>query len=197
MFSRNRSTSEPTSGTPAAPPQGSTHPGGKGRPTPKRSEAEAARKRPLVPADRKVVARSQRAAAKEARDREFQAMQTGDERYLPARDKGPVRRWVRDLVDARRNLGEYFLPISIALVLATFLTQGNLQAGLVVIGILYTVVLVTVVDGFLLARRIKKGVTAKFGTVPRGVLMYGVLRAYQIRRSRLPRPQVTRGQFPS
>lgn len=198
VFSRNRSTSAPAP-TPE-PTSATTHPpaGGKGRPTPSRREAEAARKRPLVPADRKAAAKSARAAQKEAREREYQALQTGDDRFLPARDKGPVRRYVRDYVDSRRNLGEYFLPVSIVVVLALMLAGTNATAILIVVLVLYTIVAVTVIDAAILARRLKKKLVAKFGEakIPRGTILYGVMRAFQIRRARLPKPQVKRGEQP-
>ncbi len=170
----------------------------KGRPTPRRSTAEAARKRPLVPTDRKAAARTQRAAAREQRDREYKAMQTGDEKNLPLRDRGPVKRWIRDYVDARRNLGEYFLPVALVMVFSTFVTANNITAGIVVIMVLYLVVVVTIADAFILSRVLKRRLNARFGEakVPRGSLMYGVLRAFQIRRTRLPRPQVKRGEYP-
>lgn len=206
VFSRHRSTADDAAEQPTAEaaPEPVTRSGaghtaaGKGRPTPRRTQAQAARRRPLVPADRKAAAKSQRAAAKRARDREYQAMRTGDERYLPARDKGPVRRWVRDYVDARRNLGEYFLPISIIMLLSTVVTTQNPTVGVVVILALYLVVIATVVDAFWLSRVLKKKLNARFGEdkVPRGTLMYGVLRAFQMRRTRLPKPQVSRGEYP-
>lgn len=172
---------------------------GKGRPTPKRKEVEAARRRPLGSTDRKAAAKKQRAAARTAREREYQALQTGDERYLPARDKGPVKRWVRDYVDARRSLGEFFLPLSIGMLLATFLTANSVVAGLVTIVVLYLIVAATIIDAFVLSRILKKRLARRFGeqNVPRGSLMYGVLRAFQIRRTRLPKPQVKRGEYPS
>lgn len=174
-------------------------PAGKGRPTPKRREAAAAHQRPLVPADRKAAKRAAREAAKAERDREYQAMQTGDERYLPARDKGPVRRWVRDYVDARRSPGEYFLPVSIALVMATILFAQNAIASLIILVVLYLIIFAVVIDAWLLSRRINKKLTAKFGAgaIPRGTLMYGTMRSFQMRRSRLPKPQVERGQWPA
>lgn len=172
----------------------------KGRPTPTRKAAEAAHRRPLVPA------RSQGAKGKKAdkakerarREREYQAMLTGDERNLPLRDKGPVRRWVRDYVDARRNPGEYFLPVSLVIVFGSLLTSGNALYGLLIIAVLYLVVLLTVIDAFLLGNRIRKQATAKFGAekIPRGIRMYGVMRAFQMRRTRLPKPQVKRGEYP-
>lgn len=171
---------------------------GKGRPTPKRREAEAARKRPLVP-DRKEAARQQRAAAKARRDREYQAMLSGDERNMPVRDRGPVRRWVRDFIDARRNPGEYFLPVSIAIVFSTFLVVAYPPLVPFVYGLMYAVILVATGDAIWLSFRLKKLVTAKFGAdaLPRGIRVYGVLRAFQLRRTRLPKPQVKRGEFPS
>lgn len=173
------------------------HAAGKGRPTPSRKEAEAARKRPLVPQDRKLAARQDRAAARETRDREFRAMQSGDERYLPARDKGPRKRWIRDYVDARRNLGELFLPFALVGVISIFLVGASATAYYVVISLLYAGIFAGVIDSVFLGRRIKAGLEEKFGSVERGERLYGVLRATQLRRWRMPRPQVARGQYPS
>lgn len=195
MLSRNRPTPPPTEPTGPAGP-GSTGPSGKGRPTPRRRESEAARRKPLVPADRKAAARASRVAAKAVRAREQAAMQSGDDRYLPPRDKGPVRRFVRDHVDARRNLGELFLPASIVVVLALMLTGQSQVAGLLVIAVLYLFIGATIVDAWLLSRALKRRLTAKFGEVQRGATMYGVLRAFQMRRTRLPKPQVARGEYP-
>ncbi len=126
-------------------------------------------------------------------------MLSGDERHLPLRDKGPIRKWVRNYVDARRNLGEYFLPVSIGMVFLTLLAQSNPGLTLLVLGLLYLVVFAAIIDGFVLSRRLKKKLTARFGAavIPRGTLVYGVLRAFQMRRTRLPRPQVKRGEFPA
>jgi len=171
---------------------------GKGHPTPTRRAAEAANKRPLVPADRKAAAKSGRVAARTQRDREYQAMQTGDERYLPAKDKGPVRRYVRDHVDARWNLGEFFLPVAMVFVAATFFFSKNQAAAAVVIFALYAVVLITLVDAFIMWRRLRKLLAVKFGDAAhlRGLALYAVMRAFQIRRARLPKPQVTHGNYP-
>ncbi|MCL3860726.1 DUF3043 domain-containing protein [Actinotalea sp. K2] len=202
MFSRNRSTPDPAaaSSDPPEPEVREPAPGtaGKGRPTPKRRQAEAARKRPLVPSDRRSAMKNAKAKNREVRDREYRAMQTGDERYLPIRDKGPVRRWVRDHVDARWSVGEFFLPVSMVVVFATFLASSNPQAGIVVLGVLYLVVIVAMIDAFLLGRSLRRGLNKKFGAdkVVKGTVMYGVLRSFQIRRTRLPRPQVKRGEFP-
>lgn len=171
---------------------------GKGHPTPKRKTSEALNKRPLVPADRKAAGKSARVAARAQRDREYQAMQTGDEKFLPAKDKGPVRRFCRDHVDARWNLGEFFLPIAMVFVVLTFLFATNQVASTIVILSLYAVVLVTVVDAYIMWRALKKKIVVKFGedTYFKGLPMYSVMRAFQIRRARLPKPQVTHGEYP-
>ena len=120
---------------------------------------------------------------------------SGDESALPARDKGPVKRYIRDAVDTRWNVGEFMLPVMVLVLLLTFLTS-YLPKGLAVLPILlvYGLVVVGAVDAFLMWRRTKAKVLAKFGEAPpRGSAMYAVLRAFQMRRSRLPRPQVGRG----
>lgn len=184
---------------PSTTPPEPTDTSGKGRPTPSRRQQEAARKRPLVPADRKAASKQDRAAARAQRDREYEAMKSGDERYLPVRDKGPERRWIRDYVDARRNVGEYFLPVSLLGIVGILFASRNVYVYLGVLVLLYLGVIVSVVDAFLLARKLKRGLEAKFGAarIPRGYRMYGVARAFQLRRLRLPKPMVNRGQFPS
>jgi hypothetical protein len=84
----------------------------KGRPTPKRKEAEAARKvSSLAPASTKAEKARAKEAARAARIAQRAAYLRGDESALPLRDKGPVKKFVRNYVDSRRSIGEYFLPI--------------------------------------------------------------------------------------
>ena len=67
----------------------------------------------------------------------------------------------------------------------------------VVTGVLYLYVLAVVVDSAILWFRLKKALVAKFGpAAARGNLMYAVLRATQLPRTRLPRPMVKRGGAP-
>ncbi|MFD6177105.1 MULTISPECIES: DUF3043 domain-containing protein [unclassified Isoptericola] len=194
MFSRNKSdatSSSPDSTDPvdaAAEIEKSGAPAGKGRPTPKRSVSEAANKRPLVPNDRKAASKAAREKAREQRNLEYKAMQTGDERHLPPRDKGPVKRYVRDYVDARWNLGEFFLPVAFLFIILNLVFSRNLTISALVLMLLYAVVLLTIADAFLLWRGLKKRLLAKFHDVPKGTMMYAVMRAFQIRRSRLPKP---------
>jgi hypothetical protein len=183
----------------AEPPKpGST---GKGRPTPSRKEAEARNKRPLVPADRRAAAKDARAQQRVQRELEYQAMRTGDERHMPLRDKGPVRRYVRDYVDARWNLGELFLPIAAVMLVLQFATASSAPvvafASLV---LLYVYIMASLADAWWMWRGLRKRLVAKFGEsgLPaRGLPMYAVLRSFQVRPSRLPKPQVKHGQRPS
>ncbi len=103
---------------------------------------------------------------------------------------------MRDYVDARVNLGEYFMPFAIVVLLLSLIRNTTVQAaGLLLI---YGVGLAVVVDAFLLWWRIRRKVDARFGVgSSRGIGMYAVTRSLQIRRTRLPRPQVGRRQYPS
>ncbi len=168
---------------------------GKGRPTPKRKVAEAANKRPLVAPTTKKATREQ---AKAQRDLEYRAMQTGDERNMPAKDRGPVRRYIRDAVDARWNLGEFFLPMAAVFLVIQFVLSKTPLALFAILA-LYVYIIAAVIDGWLMWRSVKKRLVAKFGAeqIPRGAAMYAVLRAFQIRPSRMPKPQVKHGQRPS
>ncbi|KQS97045.1 DUF3043 domain-containing protein [Cellulomonas sp. Leaf395] len=167
---------------------------GKGRPTPKRKVSEAANKRPLVAPTTKKASREQ---AKAQRDIEYRAMQTGDERNMPAKDRGPVRRFIRDSVDARWNLGEFFLPMAAVFLVIQFALA---KTGFAVFAILalYVYIIAAVIDVWLMWRGLKKRLVAKFGIdqIPRGAAMYAVLRAFQIRPSRMPKAQVKHGQRP-
>jgi hypothetical protein len=181
--------------TASAASAASERPGAKNRPTPKRSVAEAANKRPLVPSDRKNAGKASREQLREGRTKQRQAMLTGDERHLPARDAGPVRRYVRDYVDARYNAGEFLLPLVAIVFLATLTRQPAVL--LVTTVATYGMILAVFADSMLLRFRLRRQLTAKFGTVERGVIFYGITRTLQIRRFRMPRAQIARGQYPS
>ena len=187
-----------------SPPSAVTYadrPGAKNRPTPSRREQESARKRPLVPTDRKAAAGQSREAARLARANQRAALLSGDESALPARDKGPVKRYIRDAVDTRWNVGEFMLPVMLvvlALTIApTFLGSIAQWTTMLMFIVVYGLVLFGAVDAFFMWRRTKKQILARFGEAPpRGSAMYAVMRSFQIRRSRLPRPQVARGTKP-
>ena len=169
---------------------------GKGTPTPSRAAQEAARKRPLVPNDRKEAARQARAKAAESRDRARLGMAAGEEKYLPVRDRGPQKKFVRDYVDARFSIGEVLIPVMFAVIVLTFIPSYEVQT----IGIfaLWAFFLVSVVDVIILGTVLRRKLAAKFGAdkVER-VRWYAAMRALQLRPLRLPKPQVKRGQYPS
>lgn len=174
----------------------------KGRPTPKRTSA-AAKRHALAPVVSKEERKMARAAAKASRSSQHAAYMRGDEAAMPARDKGPVRRYVRDFVDARRSVGEYFMPVIFIVLILTMIpsSQKNSEGLKVVpvtqlaaIALMYALLLIAVIDGVLLSRKIKRKVKAKFPEASvKGIGMYAWLRSTQMRRMRTPRPQKKAG----
>ena len=165
----------------------------KGRPTPKRRDVESARKTfALAPAHSKEEKARQKAAARAARVAQRAAYLRGDENALPLRDRGPVKRFVRNYEDSRRSIGEFFLPI-IGVVLIISLFPYALSAVIGVV-LMYTVLFASIVDGILLSRKIKREVTTRFPSESlKGIGMYGWLRSTQMRRMRAPKPGVSAG----
>lgn len=166
-------------------------PAGKGRPTPKRRDAERANRRPLV-VDKKSMSADQKAKVRADRAKAREAMLSGDERYLPARDRGPERRFLRDAVDVRWNVGEVLLPAMIAVLAVSLLPFEWARGGTFLVA--YALMLFGIINCWLLWRRTKKRHTEAFGHEPgKGSAWYVVLRAFQMRGSRIPRPAVSRG----
>lgn len=165
----------------------------KGRPTPKRKEAEQQRvfKR-LAPAATKEAKKLQKQQNRIARAAQRDAYMRGDENALPLRDRGPVRKFVRDYVDARRSVGEYFLPVIVAVLFMTIVPILEVQFAAIIL--MYSVLVFSLMDGFFLSKRIKREVAARFpGEAVKGLGMYGWLRSTQIRKLRAPQPKVKRG----
>jgi hypothetical protein len=194
VFGRNKTTNEQLADE-ALHPQ---REGAKNKPTPKRRDQEAARRQPLVVADRKKAKQVDRAKRSEQMSRTRQAMLTGDESGLPARDKGPVRRYTRDFVDARRNLAEFMLPIMLVVLALSFLRTSTILFFVTLLT--YGVLLTAVIDTLWMWRRLKRRLVEKFGAEAAGAkgnAMYAAMRAFQLRRSRMPRALVKRGEYPS
>jgi hypothetical protein len=165
----------------------------KNRPTPKRKDAEQKRvlKR-LAPAATKEEKKIQKQQLRLARAAQREAYMRGDENALPVRDRGPVKRFVRDYVDARRSIGEYFLPVIVAVLFMTVVPVLVVQFAAIIL--LYSILGISILDGIFLSRKIKREVTERFPGEPlKGLGMYGWLRSTQIRRLRAPQPKVTRG----
>ncbi len=170
---------------------------GKGAPTPKRKAQEAARKRPLVPEDRKASKAAERQAIQDQRTKMRQALDTGDEKFLPLRDKGPQKRYARDYVDARFSLGEYLMFGALVFVIISLIVPASSEQMVYVLGGFWVMFLAVFVDVFILSRQLRKKLTEKFGGVERGTVWYGSMRSLQFRKLRLPKPLVKRGQYPS
>ncbi len=166
MFGRRSSTeAEPTGtvGSDAAAKAAA----GKGRPTPKRREAEQRNRQPLVGAprlpanatkeERKAAREAQRQAASAERVKSREALLTGDERHLPAQHRGPARKWARDYVDARRNLGDYLFPVAIVVLGAGLVPVPAIRPyALLAVPLLYLYLVLVLVDAYLLSRRLNR-----------------------------------------
>ncbi len=175
--------------------QDQARPGAKNRPTPKRREQEALNKRPLIVTDRKAAKSSDKAVRREQMAKQRAGMLAGDEKFLPARDKGPRRRFIRDAVDARWNIGEFMLPIMLVVLLLSFVRAS--WALMAVFVLVYGLIIVAVIDALLMWRRTRSKMEGRFGPSGKGDAWYAIMRAFQMRRTRMPKPQVARGEHPS
>ena len=191
MFRRRESAPE----VQASPAAGvAERPGAKGRPTPTRKEAEAAaRARAKVPRTRKEQLAAQRAARGESSARMREAMKTGDERYLPARDRGPVRRFIRDFVDSRFTLIELMVPILIiSMVLGYSGNPTMMRAGNT---LLFATLVLILMDAVFLRFRLRRELARRFpDESQKGTTLYAVMRSMQMRFMRLPKAQARIGQ---
>ncbi|MER7543922.1 DUF3043 domain-containing protein [Actinomadura sp.] len=178
---------------PANPPQ-VVKPGGKGRPTPKRRDAEKRRRQPITaPSTGKEAHKRRRAQLAEERAKAREGMAKGDEKHLLKRDKGPVRRLARNYVDSRRTVGSYLMYAMFVIVLLSMLPIP--AARLLVLFAPPVLLLVVFGEGLLLSRGIKKLAAERYpGEDAKGVGMYAAMRAMQIRRLRIPNPQVRIGE---
>ncbi|TNC19462.1 DUF3043 domain-containing protein [Georgenia sp. 311] len=169
---------------------------GKGRPTPKRKEAQARNQRPLVPTDRKLAKQEARRRRNELYAKQQEAMRTGDDRYLPARDKGPVRRWVRDYVDAHFSPSEYFLPLAMASIVLLFFATRFPDVAIIGMAVMYIAFGIALAFAIGYSVIIKRKLKARFGEdqIPRFTGIYAFSRLFQPRFLRAPKPQVRRGE---
>ncbi|CAL9594623.1 DUF3043 domain-containing protein [Streptomyces eurythermus] len=168
----------------------------KGRPTPKRSEARTQRRSVAhTPTNRKEAAKRQREERRQALERQRQALANGDERYLPARDKGPVRRFARDWVDSRFNVAEFFLPLAVVILVLSVVRVGAIQSLALLLWLI--VIVLIVLDAAVSGFRLKKRLAERFPDEnTRGAVAYALMRSLQMRRLRLPKPRVKRGERP-
>src|SRR5262249_52478061 len=143
----------------------------------------------LTKAERREVKAAQREHMSDRRER----MMAGEEGYLLPRDKGPVRRYVRDVVDARRSLLGLFMPAAFAMIFV-MLAVPSPQIQVLISPAMLVLVLIMLIDGFILGRKVNKLVDQKFPKDTESgwrLGFYAASRASQLRRMRAPRPQVS------
>ena len=179
---------------------------GKGRPTPKRKQAEARNLRPLVPKDRKASRKAAKARIRAREDAQYEAMRTGDIDHMPKSERLPWRIYIRDYVDARFNLLEWIFPAIILMFVATLMgmfvgPKYYATFTMVVTILLYGYLIVALVDTWLMWRKLKRLLIDKFGerSVAKGSrsASYAWQRAMMVRRWRVPKPsQSKRGHWP-
>ncbi|MFI6044359.1 DUF3043 domain-containing protein [Nocardia sp. NPDC051321] len=182
---------------------------GKGRPTPKRRDAQGKRRGPIAPApltakeararrkatrgskeERKQASAERKAAVQDRRTR----MLAGEDKYLLPRDQGPVRAFVRDIVDGRRNLVGLFMPMALVLILSMFVAPA-LQT--IVTLAMLVMMFFMIAEGFLLGRIVNGRVRERFPDTEDGgykLGWYAFVRASQIRKMRAPKPRVRPGE---
>ena len=163
----------------------------KGRPTPKRSEAEKRRRQPYsAPGDRKAASQQGRDRDRTARVRRMEAMRRGEDWALPRKDQGPVRGLARDVVDSRRGISEFYLYAIVLLVALLFVVRGSPVVDYAIVVILAILIL----EGWFVSNKVLKLARERFpGESTKGVRMYTAMRGTQIRKMRVPQPRVKPG----
>ena len=170
--------------------------GGKGRPTPTRKEAEAAaRERARAGVDKKAAQKLLRERRVESNRRMREGMKAGEEKYLPVRDQGPVRRYIRDWVDSRISVAEFLLPLLLLILLMSSVGSRTLQEWSS--GVWAATIMLLLVDTLWIRFRLRRDLKAKFPDENlRGSTFYAFVRMLQLRFMRLPKPRVRIGQRP-
>lgn len=171
----------------------------KGRPTPKRRDAEGRRRGPVAPppkTQREAMRRNRgnkeqrKSAAAERRER----MAAGDDNYLMPRDKGPVRAFVRDVVDSRRHLMGLFMPLALLVLVAMISSVPLIEAYAAPATLVVLVIMA--LEGLWLGRDVVRRVRKKFPEASdssMGLGWYAFVRASQVRKLRIPKPRVRIG----
>lgn len=180
LFRRDSDTASPTPATET--PDGS---GRKSTPTPTRRQAEAARRQRSIKSMSTKEVR-----AETSRQRRVERMKS-----MAHRDATPEKQLMRDYIDSRFNIGEFLLPSLVVILAMSFLQAVAPRIGVATTVIMYVFILAVLLDGARLWRGFRKVLAARMPQAStRGLLMYGMNRAIQIRRFRMPAPRVKRGE---
>jgi hypothetical protein len=166
---------------------------GKGRPTPKRSEAERRRRQPYTaPKDRKEASRVSRDRQRADRTRRMEAVRRGEEWAMPPRDRGPVKALARDYVDSQRRVSEYYMYGLLGLLVLLFVPSLIVKTFVPLL--VLAAVLVMAIEGVYIGRKVKALAAKRLpGESTRGLALYAAMRALQIRKLRVPKPRVKPG----
>ena len=171
----------------------------KGRPTPKRSEAERNRRQPITGSGSRSRAPASprtpedKAKARSERGRKYEAMKKGESWALNPRDRGPAKALARDYIDSKRRISEYYMYILVLLLAAVFLRNKTEQQY--ISPLVLVLVVIILIDAQVIRRSLRKLVGERLpGESTRGLTMYAVMRALQIRRFRMPAPRVQPGE---
>jgi Protein of unknown function (DUF3043) len=171
---------------------------GKGRPTPRRREAQKRRTGPIAAPRTPAEARRMRSARRaETRAETSAGMRAGQEKYLMPRDRGPARKLVRDIVDSRRNAGSLFLLVAVVVFVGYLVPNPRIRTFTV--SLWMAVFAVLIIDSVILGTRIRRTLRQReieSSERPRRLVWYGVTRATMIRRWRMPPPQIKVGEQP-
>jgi Protein of unknown function (DUF3043) len=167
----------------------------KGRPTPKRSVAEAKRRQPIAGSSRAPAAprtKEDKAKARTNRASRYEAMRRGEAWALNPRDRGPARALARDFVDSKRRVSEYYMYILVVLLVAVFVRSKAAQT--IISPLVLVLIVIIVIDASLIRRSLRKLMAERLpNESPKGLTAYAVMRALQIRRFRVPVPRVHPG----
>jgi hypothetical protein len=172
----------------------------KGRPTPKRRDAQGRRGPVSAPRTRKEAYARQKQLSKQQRTvpktaakprsvaEQRAALKRGDAGALPRRDQGKTRKLARDYVDSKRMLSNYLLWLFPVMIAGIAVPMFQLIVLVVFIALL--------VEWYIVGKRIRALAMERYGEAQGGNLTIGFYagsRAYMPRRWRLPGPQVERG----
>lgn len=176
----------------------------KGRPTPKRSEAERNRYQSITGSTTSgrgsgsgstsgsKATPEDKARARSERDKRTAAMRRGEEWALGPRDRGPIRKLARDYVDSHRRPSEYYMYVLLVLLVA--LLSRNTTLNTYVSPLVLVLIVVVAIDAYLIRRALHKLAAERYpGESTRGMTTYAVMRSLQIRRFRMPAPRLKPG----
>ena len=174
----------------------------KDKPTLKRKQAQKLRSKPLIISniDKNSQKKEQKKRLEEIKEKRRMALETGDEKYLPLRDQGIVKKITRDFIDSHTSISEFFMPVALIIIILFYVTTGvlknNFLATIIVLFMyifMFAMIVDSVIKGFQLSHYLKK--EKNYKQIPRGTVWYGVSRSFQFRKLRLPKPQVKRGEL--